>query len=107
MLQYHGGIRSFVEHLNRNHEILHSPIHFARTVGTTYVEVALQYTTGYGESVLPYANNIQTSEGGTHLAGFRSALTRSLTDYARKNNLLKNGDVTLTGEDVREGLTAI
>lgn len=107
IFQYQGGIRSFVEHLNRNHEVLHSPIHFARTVGTTYVEVALQYTTGYGESVLPYANNIQTSEGGTHLAGFRSALTRSLTDYARKNNLLKNGDVTLTGEDVREGLTAI
>ncbi|HEY8531482.1 MAG TPA: DNA gyrase subunit B, partial [Limnochorda sp.] len=105
--QYHGGIRSFVEHLNRNYEVLHPPIHFEQTVGTTYVEVALQYTTGYGESVLPYANNIRTSEGGTHLAGFRAALTRCLTDYAKRYNLLKNGDVALTGEDVREGLTAI
>src|SRR5690606_6846263 len=105
--QYHGGIRSFVEHLNRNHEVLHPTIHFEQTVGSTYVEVALQYTTGYGESVLPYANNIRTSEGGTHLAGFRAALTRSVNDYARKNNLIKNGETTLTGEDVREGLTAI
>src|SRR5690606_21867108 len=103
----HGGIRSFVEHLNRNHEVLHPTIHFEQTVGSTYVEVALQYTTGYGESVLPYANNIRTSEGGTHLAGFRAALTRSVNDYARKNNLIKNGETTLTGEDVREGLTAI
>ncbi|BAS25867.1 DNA gyrase subunit B [Limnochorda pilosa] len=107
VFQYHGGIRSFVEHLNRNHEVLHPPIHVERILGSTYVELALQYTDGYGETVLPYANNIQTSEGGTHLAGFRSALTRCLNDYARKNNLLKNGDVALTGEDVREGLTAI
>ncbi len=105
---FDGGIVSFVRHLNKNRAGIHSnPISMERQVGDTAVEVALQYNDGFGESVYAFANNINTVDGGTHLTGFRSALTRSLNDYARKANLLKEADQNLTGEDVREGLTAI
>ncbi|MFS8664271.1 MAG: DNA gyrase subunit B [Limnochordales bacterium] len=106
--QYDGGIMSFVQHLNRNKEPLHPDVIYVdKTVGDNRVEVALQYNTGYSEQVLTFANNINTQEGGTHLSGFRAALTRTLNDYARKLNLLKESEENLTGEDVREGLTAV
>ncbi len=105
---YKGGIVSFVEHLNKNKTSLHKePIYFEQENNNVHVEVALQYTDAYSESILSFANNINTHEGGTHLSGFRSALTRTLNDYARRNNLLKNGEDNLTGDDVREGCTAI
>ena len=105
---FDGGIVSFVRHLNKNRAGVHpNPISMERQVGDTVVEVALQYNDGFGESVFAFANNINTVDGGTHLTGFRSALTRSLNDYGRKANLLKETDLNLTGEDVREGLTAI
>jgi DNA gyrase subunit B len=105
---FDGGIVSFVRHLNRNRAGIHpSPISMERQVGDTAVEVALQYNDGFAESVYAFANNINTVDGGTHLTGFRSALTRSLNDYGRKANLLKDADPNLTGDDVREGLTAI
>src|SRR5690606_17941961 len=106
--QYEGGIASFVRHLNKNKEPLHPDvIHFGRWVGDVHVEVALQYNTGYQETMFTFANNINTQEGGTHLTGFRSALTRSLNDYARRTGLLKEKDDNLTGEDVREGCTTV
>ncbi len=105
---YRGGIISFVEHLNKNKTPLHKePIYFEQQSGSVNVEVALQYTDAYSESILSFANNINTQEGGTHLSGFRSALTRTLNDYARRNGLLKNGDENLSGDDVREGCTGI
>jgi DNA gyrase subunit B len=105
---FDGGIVSFVRHLNKNRVGIHpSPISMERQVGDTAVEVALQYNDGFAESVYAFANNINTVDGGTHLTGFRSALTRSLNDYGRKANLLKDADPNLTGDDVREGLTAI
>lgn len=103
---YEGGIISFVEHLNRNKTALHDPVYFQDT-RECELEVALQYTDGYSETIFTFANNINTQEGGTHLSGFRSALTRTLNDYARKNNLLKQNEDNLSGEDVREGLTAV
>ncbi len=105
---FDGGIVSFVRHLNKNRVGIHpNPISMERTVSDTAVEVALQYNDGFAESVFAFANNINTVDGGTHLTGFRSALTRSLNDYGRKVGLLKDADPNLTGEDVREGLTAI
>jgi len=104
---FEGGITSFVRYLNRNRRTLHAPFHVEKQVDSTLVEVALQYTDGYAESVYAFANNINTVDGGTHLTGFRKALTRTLNDYARKNNLLKDTEANFTGEDVREGLTAI
>ncbi|HEY8345480.1 MAG TPA: DNA topoisomerase (ATP-hydrolyzing) subunit B [Bacillota bacterium] len=105
---YEGGIRSFVEHLNRNKETIHKDvIYINKEINSNSVEVALQYNTTYVENVFSFANNINTQEGGTHLSGFRSALTRTLNDYARKNNLLKENEPSLTGDDVREGLTAV
>ena len=83
------------------------PIYVEKQVDGTQVEVALQYNDGYAESVFSFANNINTVDGGTHLTGFRTALTRTLNDYARKTNILKEDDQNLTGDDVREGLTAI
>ncbi len=98
----------FVRFLNRNKEPLHPSIFYAsRDVGGTVVEVALQYTTEYLEMMLAYVNNIHTTEGGTHLSGFRSALTRTLNDVARKTGVLKENDENLAGDDVREGLTAV
>lgn len=106
--QYDGGLVSFVEHLNKLKEPLHPHvIHIYKQVDTTYVELAMQYNTGYSESVFAYANNIHTHEGGTHLSGFRSALTRTLNEYARKNNIIKGSEESFTGDDVREGCTAI
>jgi len=108
--EYHfeGGISAFVQHLNANKKPLHPQvIYIERVVGDTQVEVAIQYNEGYNETVYSFANNIHTTEGGTHLSGFRSALTRTINDYARKNNLLKDNEDNLTGDDVREGLTAV
>ena len=105
---YEGGIRSFVEHLNKNKDTIHKDvIYINKEINGNLVEVALQYNTAYVENVFSFANNINTQEGGTHLSGFRSALTRTLNDYARKNNLLKENESSLTGDDVREGLTAV
>jgi DNA gyrase subunit B len=102
-----GGITEFVEHLNRAREHLHKPIYFGHTRDGVDIEVALQYNSGYLESVYPYANNIHTTEGGTHLTGFRTALTRVLNAYGRKHGLLKEKDANFSGDDVREGLTAV
>jgi DNA gyrase subunit B len=104
---FEGGITSFVRYLNKNRTVLHAPFMVARQVNGSQVEVAIQYTDAYGESVYTFANNINTVDGGTHLTGFRAALTRTLNDYARKANVLKESDPNLTGDDVREGLTAI
>ena len=105
---YEGGVKQFVEHLNRNKEALHKNIiYFSAERDDSEVEIAMQYTDAYSEVVLSYANNINTTEGGMHMVGFRSALTRVFNEYARKNNFLKEKDAALTGDDVREGLTAI
>ena len=106
---YEGGLKEYVEFLNKNKEPLHKDvIHFeVAKKNNMEVEVAMQYTDAYSELVLTYANNINTIEGGTHLAGFRSAITRCINDYARKNKFLKDKDAALTGDDVREGLTGI
>ena len=108
--EYHfeGGIISFVEHLNRNKDVLHpKPIFIAGTKDTTMVEVSIQYNDSYIENLLTFVNNINTQEGGTHLSGFKSALTRTINDYSRKMNILKEADDNLSGEDTREGLTAV
>ncbi|TKJ31353.1 MAG: DNA topoisomerase (ATP-hydrolyzing) subunit B [Chloroflexi bacterium B3_Chlor] len=104
---FEGGIVSFVRRLNWNRNALHDPIHVEKEVNGSVVEAALQYTDVYAESIHAFANNVNTVDGGTHLTGFRSSLTRSINDYARKNNLLKENDPNFSGEDVREGLTAI
>ncbi len=104
---FEGGTISFVRRLNWNRNALHDPIHVEKEVNGAVVEAAMQYTDGYAESIHAFANNINTVDGGTHLTGFRSALTRSINDYARKNSLLKESDPNFTGDDVREGLTAI
>jgi DNA gyrase subunit B (EC 5.99.1.3) len=105
--EYEGGIISFVEHLNHNKNSLHdTPIYFERTKDDTVVEISMQYTDSYAESVFSFVNNINTHEGGTHLVGFKAALTRVANDYIKKNKLAK-GDAKLSGEDIREGLTAI
>ncbi|HZS86565.1 MAG TPA: DNA topoisomerase (ATP-hydrolyzing) subunit B [Chloroflexota bacterium] len=103
---FEGGIVSYVRYLNQNKTVLHQPIYVSRMAGTTSIDIALQYNDGYNESTFAYANNIHTVDGGTHLTGFRTALTRVLNDLARKAGLLK-GDATLAGEDVREGLSAV
>ena len=105
---FEGGLQSFVRHLNRNKEVLHArPIYVDRRVGGTAVEVALQYNDTYTENVLAFANNINTVDGGTHITGFRAALTSSLNDWAHKAGVLKDSDGNLSGDDVREGLTAV
>ncbi|WP_094228169.1 DNA topoisomerase (ATP-hydrolyzing) subunit B [Methanolobus psychrotolerans] len=107
IFEYEGGIVSFVKHLNNNRNVLHdSPIYFERTKDDTIVEIAMQYTDNYAEYVYSFVNNINTHEGGTHLVGFKAALTRVANDYVKKNNLSK-GEEKLSGEDIREGLTAI
>lgn len=107
-LHYDGGIVSFVEYLNKNREVLHKqPIYIASRNGDNFVEVAIQYNDSYAENVYSYANNIATIEGGTHMTGFKSALTKVINDYARKYGFLKPNDKNLQGEDVREGLYAI
>ncbi len=105
---YEGGIIQFVEYLNRNKSPLHEEVfYFEDKKDDSVVEIAMQYTDSYNENVLTFANNIQTSEGGTHLSGFRTALTRALNDYGRKFNLIKENDPNLQGEDTREGLTSV
>jgi DNA gyrase subunit B len=105
---FEGGLQSFVRHLNRNKETLHSrPIYVDRKDDSTAVEVALQYNDSYTENVLAFANNINTVDGGSHVTGFRTALTGSLNDWARRAGVLKDSDANLSGEDVREGLTAV
>lgn len=106
--KYDGGIKEFVSYLNRNKNPIFKEIpYFEGAQESTEVEIAFQYTDSYSENILTFANNIYTVEGGTHLSGFRSALTRSINDYARKYKLLKENEDNLQGEDVREGLTAI
>ncbi|MCU0610420.1 MAG: ATP-binding protein, partial [Candidatus Eisenbacteria bacterium] len=104
---YDGGLAAFVTYLNENRTVLTAPIHFEQEREGVVVDVALQYNDGYVESIFSFANNINTEEGGSHLSGFKSALTRVINDYARRNNLLKKAEVTLSGEDVREGLAAV
>lgn len=108
LLHYDGGIISFVEYLNKHREVLHKvPIYISSKFNESFVEVAIQYNDSYTENVYSYANNIATIEGGTHLTGFRSALTKVVNDYARKYALIKPNDKNLQGEDVREGIGAI
>jgi DNA gyrase subunit B len=108
VFHYEGGIVSFVQLLNQNKSILHNdPIYIQNERDNVQVEVALQFTDEYSEQVFSYANNINTHNGGTHLTGFRSALTRVFNDYARSRNLLKGSDASLQGDDIREGLTAV
>ncbi len=105
---FEGGITSFVRNLNRNRSVRHRrPVYFQKQVNSTQVEIALQYNDGFNESIYCFANCINTIDGGTHLTGFRSALTRVLNDYAHRNKFLKEDEANLTGEDVREGLTAV
>ena len=105
---FEGGISGYVHHLNRSRPTVHpKPIYIYKQVDTTTVEVSFQYNDGYSESIYSFANCVNTVDGGSHLTGFRSALTRVLNEYARKNKLNKEEDSTLTGDDVREGLTAI
>ena len=105
---FEGGLQSFVRHLNRNKEALHTrPIYVERREGSTSVEVAMQYNDTYTENVLAFANNINTPDGGSHVTGFRAALTSSLNDWARRASVLKDADANLSGDDVREGLTAV
>ncbi len=104
---FEGGALSFVKHLNRRRVTLHRPIYIEREIDGTAIEVALQYNDGFAESVFAFAHNINTKDGGTHLTGFRMALTRTINDYARKAGLVKENDEAFTGDDVREGLTAI
>jgi DNA gyrase subunit B len=108
VFHYEGGIRSYVSYLNESKNLIHEmPFYCEDLRDNVQVEVALQYTDSYSETVLAFANNINTHHGGTHLTGFRNALTRIINEYARKNSLLKEKDANLSGDDVREGLTAI
>ncbi len=105
---YEGGIKEFVTYLNKSKEALYEQVmYFEGKKNGVYVEVALQHNDSYNESVYTFVNNINTPEGGTHLVGFRNALTKTFNDYARSNKLLKDSETNLTGEDIREGLTAI
>lgn len=105
---YEGGIKSFVEFINKKKKAIHDEIIYIDEVREeTAVEIAIQYTDSYSEVVLSFANNINTEEGGSHLSGFRSALTRTLNDYGRKNNIIKEKEENLSGEDVREGISAV
>ena len=107
-LYYEGGIISFVEFLNRNKEALHAPpIYIEGRKDTSIVEIAMQYNDTYVENIFSYANNIATTEGGTHETGFKAAITKVINEYSRKYNFLKENDKNLSGEDVREGLTAV
>ncbi|OGW37218.1 MAG: DNA gyrase subunit B [Nitrospirae bacterium RBG_13_39_12] len=108
IFHYNGGIVSFVEHLNKNKNTIHPrPVYISGEKEDVIVEVALQYNDSYTETIYTFANNINTKEGGTHLSGFKSALTRTVNSYAISSGLLKNGKESLSGEDIREGLTAI
>jgi DNA gyrase subunit B len=105
VFQYTGGLVEFVKHINKSKTALHKPIYFKKEVDSCIVEVAIQYTEGYNENIFGFVNTINTTEGGTHISGFKTALTRAVNDYAKKKSILKSG--SLSGDDVREGLTAI
>ena len=108
IFHYEGGIKSFVEYINRKKTKIHKDvIYFEELSENTQVEVAIQYTDSYSENVLTFANNINTEEGGTHLSGFRASVTRTINDYGRKYNIIKEKEENLSGDDVREGMTAI
>ncbi len=104
---FEGGVKSYVQHLNQNKEVIGDIVYIEKEVPEGLVEVALQYTQSFQEQIFTFANNIHTVEGGMHLTGFKSALTRTINNYARKNDLLKEKDGNLTAEDVREGLTVV
>lgn len=104
---FEGGITSFVRYLNRNRQVLHPVVHVEKEVDGITIDAAIQYTDAYAESVYAFANTINTIDGGTHLTGLRSAVTRTINDYARRASLLKEGDPNFSGDDTREGLTAI
>lgn len=107
-LKYDGGIREFVEYLNRNKEVIHEDVIYVNSVREdSEAEVAMQYNDGYNEMIMSFANNINTTEGGTHETGFKSALTKVINDYARKTGMLKETDANLKGEDCREGLSCV
>lgn len=108
VFHYEGGIKEFVQYLNSKKNVLHDEIIYAEGVkDKVIVEIAIQYTDAYNESLYSFVNNINTAEGGTHLVGFKTALTRVMNDYAKKYNLIKENDIAITGEDIREGITAI
>jgi DNA gyrase subunit B len=104
---FEGGITSFVRYLNRNREVLHTVVHAEKEIDSITIDAAIQFTDAYAESVYAFANTINTIDGGTHLTGLRSAVTRTINDYARRGGLLKDSDPNFTGDDTREGLTAI
>ncbi|WP_455537680.1 DNA topoisomerase (ATP-hydrolyzing) subunit B [Terrisporobacter sp.] len=105
---YEGGLVEFVKYLNKNKTPIHEDIvHIDKKIGDSIVEIAMQYTDGYTENIYSFANNIDTHEGGTHLAGFKAALTKTVNDYAKRNKLIKENEGNLTGDDIREGLTAV
>jgi len=107
---FEGGVSSFVRYLNKNRKVAHMPVYINTEVEGTQVEVAIQYTDGFSESIFAYANTIHTPDGGTHLTGLRTAVTRQINDYARKNNMLdkeKGKEINFTGDDTRQGMTAI
>jgi DNA gyrase subunit B len=104
---FEGGITSFVRYLNRNRGVLHPVVHVEKEVDNIVIDAAIQYSDAYAESVYAFANTINTIDGGTHLTGLRAAITRTINDYARRTNLLKDADTNFTGDDTREGLTAI
>jgi len=106
--QFKGGISSFVEYLNKNKNVLHKKIiYWSKKKDDVEVEVAIQYNDGYGETIFTFVNNINTVEGGTHLSGFKSALTRTINQYCKNKNLLKDTEISLSGDDVREGMTCV
>lgn len=107
LYQYSGGVEDFVKFINKNKDTLHNIIHFETETDKVQVEIALQYTDNYTENIFSYVNNIHTQEGGTHEAGFKTALTRVINDYARRLNILKESNPNLSGEDIREGITAV
>lgn len=104
---FEGGVKSFVRYLNKNRAVLHSPIYVDMDVENTHVEAAIQYTDGFSESVFAFANTINTPDGGTHITGLRGAVTRLVNDYARKQGFLKDSEANFTGDDTRQGMTAI
>ena len=104
---FEGGVQTFVRYLNKNRTVLHPPIYVDMQVDSTHVEAAIQYTDGYNESIFAFANTINTPDGGSHLTGLRAALTRQINDYARKQGILKDNDANFSGDDTRQGMTAI
>ena len=104
---FEGGVETFVRYLNKNRTVMHQPIYVDLQVESTHVEAAIQYTDGYNESIFTFANTINTPDGGSHLTGLRAALTRQINDYARKQGILKDNDANFSGDDTRQGMTAI